>query len=219
MSRVRYNRTAARVGQVPAGGAIGFVPVNQRPLGRSSVRRRRAFLRHLEQMLDEALGGEVVEAEDASPELLSPSLGQAEAPASDRAVDLGVVETACSACRGFCCTTTGTDAWITPATMRRMLRTFPELDREALVARYREQLPARSYRDSCVYHGAGGCRLEGALRSDTCHRYVCDGVTALVSLVRAGGSAGVRVAAAVDSRVVRVSTLLAAPVALCLNAG
>lgn len=226
MARVRDNRTQAREQQVSGDGVVAFVPVNQRVLGRASVRRRRAFLAHLERMIDEALeAGDVVEEDGRSP-LLSPSLEPVEAPRSERTVDLRVVETACSACRGFCCTTTGTDAWITPSTIRRVREALPALDREALVARYRAQLPSRSYRDSCVYHAAGGCRLEGALRSDTCHRYVCDGLTKLVSLVRARGAAGVQVAAAVDSRVVRVSRLTAdrpedtpGAVAICPDAG
>ena len=71
-------------------------------------------------------------------------------------------------------------------------------------------------RRSCVYHGADGCALPRALRSDTCNRYFCEGlqrvrdagrevpVRLFLAQITEGRQGDVRSGAFVDARDVRV---------------
>jgi hypothetical protein len=48
-----------------------------------------------------------------------------------------------------------------------------------LYALYESYLPDKHVELSCVYHGAHGCALPRAFRSNTCNRYLCGGLTQL----------------------------------------
>jgi hypothetical protein len=50
---------------------------------------------------------------------------------------------------------------------------------DALIDAYLSHVPTRSYAASCIYHGASGCALPRALRSETCTSFLCDGLKAV----------------------------------------
>ncbi len=184
-----------------------FLPVNQRVTVRATARRRQAFAQHLEQILGEEYDPPAADQTSAERvNLPAPSLADQPAGPTGSSADtdtLRAVRAACGTCRGACCLTGGTRAWISTETVRRVQRTYPHLGRDAIKARYLEQLPPRTYREACVFHAPGGCALEPTLRSDICHRFLCDGATELVHLVASHAGRPVRIAAVADSQVIR----------------
>jgi hypothetical protein len=78
----------------------------------------------------------------------------------------------------------------------------------AAVAAYVARVPAATVPGSCVFHGADGCGLPREMRSDTCNRYLCDGLVELRAELgrRAAAGAPARaayVAVVEDGRVTR----------------
>ena len=86
---------------------------------------------------------------------------------------------ACTHCRGFCCRHGGEHAYLREDTMLRYLDAHPDATADDVLAEYLGHLGPRSYRGSCVYHGAHGCTLPRTLRADLCNRYLCDGLKEL----------------------------------------
>lgn len=172
---------------------IVLLPSNRRRTTRLPAHRRADFAAHLEAHLDassDAAGA--ITAGDETPHEL-----EALSPRETLAVSQG-----CATCRGFCCQSGGTTAWLTTETLRRVRRNS-SFDTAALRAAYLRDLPHRSYHRSCVYHTARGCALTPALRSDTCHQYLCEGASTLVALVRAGADVA-HAAATEGSQIARV---------------
>lgn len=106
----------------------------------------------------------------------------------------------CATCRGECCTAGGTHAFLGQDSVLRVRAQLhadgQTLSEDALLQKYAEQLPARHYRGSCVYHTVQGCGLPRALRSNLCNRYVCGGLTQLTRVLDASGGQEAYVAAA-----------------------
>ncbi len=202
--------------QVEGPGDVVFTPVNGRRTVPLSASRRRAFARHVETVVGAAFAGEHASAQQVPSGPSVPGTNVHLPPETPSAVHQAIAA-ACANCRGWCCLTGSTTAWITSDTVRRVMGTHPALNAEELAARYLSQLPPRTYASSCVYHSATGCALEPAMRSDTCHTFLCDGVFELVQLVRApippAGSPtppavrNVHIAATEGSQVVRVTRL------------
>ena len=84
-----------------------------------------------------------------------------------------VARTACGVCRGSCCKGGGEHAYLDERTMARVRQARPELEAGAVIGLYVACVPTVAYRDSCVFHGAEGCTLDRALRSDVCNGYFC----------------------------------------------
>jgi hypothetical protein len=84
-----------------------------------------------------------------------------------------VAHTACSLCRGWCCKGGGDHAYLDERVMARVRRAQTELDARAVLRLYVERVPEVGYEGSCVFHGAKGCTLDRALRSDVCNSYYC----------------------------------------------
>jgi hypothetical protein len=106
----------------------------------------------------------------------------------------------CGTCRGECCTAGGTHAFLRDDSITRVRAQLAddgaEPSADSLLAIYREHLPARHYRDSCIYHTTTGCALPRSLRSNLCNRYVCGALTQLTRTLAAGGQREAYVAAA-----------------------
>jgi hypothetical protein len=92
-----------------------------------------------------------------------------------------VARAACTACRGWCCKGGGEHAYLDERVMARVRHAQPELDARAVLRLFIERVPAAGYDGSCVFHGAEGCTLDRALRSDVCNSYFC---TALGNYVK-----------------------------------
>jgi hypothetical protein len=104
-----------------------------------------------------------------------PDAERAATPARPEPDGLGgaVARTACGLCRGVCCKGGGDHAYLDEGTLARVRRARPELEAGAVIALYVGQVAGSVHRDSCVFHGANGCTLDRALRSDVCNSYFC----------------------------------------------
>lgn len=87
-----------------------------------------------------------------------------------------VVRAACTLCRGWCCKGGGEHGYLDERTMARVRRARPDLDARGILRLYTARVPAQGYAGSCVFHGAQGCTLDRALRSDICNGYFCSGL-------------------------------------------
>lgn len=125
--------------------------------------RRDAYRAHLAKVIDEALSGP---ASEPPPEL-------AVAPPTSPSTLPGRL---CAFCGGGCCTRGGDRAYLTAATLRRVIAAQPDLAEQpgALIAAYMDRLPAKSQTGSCINHGPQGCGLSREMRSDICNNYACE---------------------------------------------
>lgn len=215
---LRRQQAAARLrtmhAQVRGHGDVVFTPVNRQRTVPLSAARRRGFAQHLDEMLTAAKARVQASAQNV-PVGVTMSGDNVQLPPDTPPAVHQAIAVACANCRGWCCRTGGTNAWITSDTIRRVITEHPDLEPASLAERYLAQLPSRAYADSCVYHSATGCALDARLRSDTCHTFLCDGAIELVRLVRSHADAPhvpaeeapdvIRIAATEGSRVVRVS--------------
>jgi len=85
-----------------------------------------------------------------------------------------VGEALCAQCRGGCCVGGGDHAYLNPFVIRRLLAQKPKSGAASLLRRYLQSVPRSSVEGSCIHHGAGGCTLPRALRSDNCNAFFCD---------------------------------------------
>ena len=107
-----------------------------------------------------------------------------------------VLAAGCATCQGHCCKGGGDHAYIDERTMARVRRDNPRLDARAIIGLYLERLAPRSYRGSCLFHGAEGCTLGRALRAELCNAYYCNGLRDF--LARAEAADTVQIVAARD---------------------
>jgi hypothetical protein len=212
---------ARGTGSAPAQLPVVLLPANTRalvPLPRASAE---AFLAHLDTALAQAF------AQPLRDNLLTMTTEEASARADagetaswDPALSLGLVAAACGTCRGSCCTAGGTHAFLKADSLIRVRAhrapTLPDTP-SAIRALYVDALPARHYRDSCVFHTTGGCALPRGIRSNLCNRYQCGGLTQLSRALADSGGTESYVAAADSSRLrrmARISDAGAHPIAI-----
>ena len=86
-----------------------------------------------------------------------------------------VTRTACSLCKGWCCTNGADHAYLDHETISRVGRAR-SLDVRAMLRLYIDQMPEVGYEGSCIFHGKHGCTLDRSLRSDVCNSYFCGGL-------------------------------------------
>ena len=84
--------------------------------------------------------------------------------------------TACSLCKGSCCTNGDDHAFLDQATIARVRRARLPPDVRAVLRLYIERVPEVAYEGSCIFHGKQGCTLDRSLRSDVCNNYFCAGL-------------------------------------------
>jgi hypothetical protein len=204
--RARNARLTAQLESIAAahavvrGGAgplpVVLLPANTRPLVPLPAVAREAFLAHLDEALactfalpmrDTALAHGTDHADARA--------DAGETASWDPALSLGIVGASCGTCGGSCCTAGGTHAFLQADSLVRVRahRSMAGEDTpEAIRALYLAAMPARHYRDSCVFHAAQGCTLARDVRSNLCNRYQCGGLTQLSrAMARAGTTSAV----------------------------
>jgi hypothetical protein len=192
-TRTDCRSTAPSPGGALAQPAVAVVPANTRRLTALPARRRRAFRAYLRECIDEAwrLGGL------QRPRLPEPTGGDGQAR----------LAAACATCRGHCCGRGGDHAFLDIDAMRGYIgRTRPRSPAAVLRA-FLRHLPARSYRDSCVYHGRDGCTLSRAMRANVCNVFYCQAVQDQRELLTAAGEGPLLIGAADGLRLVRLHVL------------
>ncbi|MEZ5591252.1 MAG: hypothetical protein R3F53_11340 [Gammaproteobacteria bacterium] len=154
----------------PADAIMGVVPFIRPALTVLSQARRSAFQKILQDLIDSVCK--------------QPNLAEAEAVTGDSATveesaEATVLASACELCGGLCCKSAGNHAYLQPATLHNFLAANHASDATDIMAAYMAHLSTHTYEGSCVFHGAAGCTLPRAMRSDICNRYVCTGLLEL----------------------------------------
>lgn len=169
-SRERHAaRTAAAIAHLrtlarnPETSSWSLTPANPAVLVELASSRRDAFLKHLEQVVAEALADPIPSA--------APRPVRDPPPRS--AAEGDALGTACATCRGSCCREGGTHAFLNADTLRRVWSESPDLEPAATFDLYASSLGSHHLEGGCVFQGERGCRLPRSLRSDTCNRWLC----------------------------------------------
>jgi len=147
--------------------ALPSGPGRQAPL---PERRRRRYRDHLNRIIAQAMATDPLPL--ATPWLNAP-------PGEDKDPGVGMRGHMCALCGGGCCTSGGEEAYLTAATIRRVMAAQPTWRPRDVLAAYLDRLAPRTQAASCVNHTATGCSLPRELRSETCNRYVCPTVARL----------------------------------------
>lgn len=79
----------------------------------------------------------------------------------------------CRTCRGACCKAGEDHAFLTRAVLSRVKREQRMATDASLLESYLDRVPTDARAGSCIYHGAMGCALPRAMRSETCNRFLC----------------------------------------------
>jgi hypothetical protein len=151
---------------LPERVVLAPLPANERGVFPLPKERRAAFATNVASSIDHALD---------DPDRPAPE--SAEAPAEQAPL----IQAACAACRGSCCTSGGDHAFLYPDHFRRYFRKHPGRSRDELLAEYLSRLPSATFQDSCVYHREDGCALPRELRSNLCNSFLCGDLADLLS--------------------------------------
>lgn len=148
----------------PESYRVTHLPSQHRPLGQASEARRAAFLAHLDRLIaqceSEGWGASGVTRTEPPPDPTTEVLD-------------AVSVQGCIGCRGHCCQTGSTHAWVAPETIRRLQLENPGITPDAIRSMYRASLGGQTFFESCVFHGAQGCLLPRDIRSDKCNTHWC----------------------------------------------
>src|SRR5215472_4757263 len=71
-----------------------------------------------------------------------------------------VARTACSLCKGWCCTNGDDHAFLDQGTIARVRRARLPLDARSVLRLYIERVPEGGYEGSWIFHGKHGCTLD-----------------------------------------------------------
>ena len=93
---------------------------------------------------------------------------------------------ACGICGGYCCTDGGDHGHLTADVMRTYIDANPAVEPEDLIDKYLSYVGSKTYEDSCIFHGAGGCTLPRSMRSDVCNTHQCNGLKDMSEGVQQG---------------------------------
>lgn len=147
-------------------GPFSVVPRNDRRLSDTPNERLEEFQRTLRDVISSVAKSReqshgTLSTQDTQQNQLPPSL---------------YVVNACTTCGGACCRNGSTHAFLDAASVERIWNAHPEFTSEQLFALFIEQLPKQSFRGSCVFHDAEGCRLRRETRGDVCNSFLCEGI-------------------------------------------
>ncbi|MEM9063063.1 MAG: hypothetical protein AAGD13_21585 [Pseudomonadota bacterium] len=90
-----------------------------------------------------------------------------------------VLNTACATCRGGCCATAGSGAFLQDADIDRWRQRNPGGTKEQVIEEYMSHLPDQVVDEGCVFQGPSGCNMPQGLRSDQCHTFYCKALKTL----------------------------------------
>ncbi|MFN3651379.1 MAG: hypothetical protein ACK47B_17525 [Armatimonadota bacterium] len=192
-------RERQRLGDEPGGSPSTPVetvalPANTRPLVPLSREERAGFREHLERLCAQRgrAGTEPVLPSDSAP-------GPTQAGSR---FTPGVSATACATCRGFCCLSGGTHAYLRLEALERYLAEHPD-DTAGFVDTYLERLPEVHFQDGCVFQGGEGCVLPRRLRSAICNEHLCPALKELRDRLDASQATRWLLVALDDAEVIR----------------
>jgi hypothetical protein len=192
---------------------VVLMPANTRGLVPLPAAARDGFRAHLAMVITEAF---VRPLRDNTVPMSTQEAGErddaGETLSRDPGLPAHMVLGSCATCRGSCCTSGGTRAFLTADAVHRVRAQQVTLGEDApapaaITALYVEALPAEHYDGSCVFHARLGCALPRQLRSNLCNRYQCGELTQLSRALQATGATRAFVGAATGSRLERMAAI------------
>jgi hypothetical protein len=164
---------------------VVLLPANLRAIVAMPSGAREAFLSHMGTLLNAAF--ETAPRDNTLPmsvEDRSSRVNAGDIGGSRESTTLSeeMVAAACATCRGECCASGGTHAFLRQDSITRVRARLAENGPDnatRILDLYRSHLPLRHYHGSCVYHEERGCALPRDLRSNLCNRYHCGELTQL----------------------------------------
>lgn len=208
------SRHAARtIPELLADTPVVLMPANTRELVPLPASERDAFLAHLHTQATAAFALPLRDnAELMSAQASSERDDAGETMSRDVGLPAEMVLGSCSTCRGDCCTSAGTHAFLKAESLVRVRAQQSHLGEsadslESLVALYVAALPAEHYEQSCVFHARYGCTLARHLRSNLCNRYQCGELTQLSRALDATGATRAYVGAADSHHLLRMALI------------
>ncbi len=136
------------------------IPYQSSPVATLPVERKEEFEKHLRWIVARAFTEEVGTADLSYRDELEREMHD-------------VLDTACSACKGGCCATAGSTAFLQDVDVHRWRQRNPEATEDEVVDYYLGMLPDEATEDACVFQGADGCVLPRDKRNDQCHSFYC----------------------------------------------
>jgi len=163
-----YNASVAAKQVLDSSDCISLtVPSNSRQICNLPEKRRRLFRDHLYRIINDSASYSFDgRTEGVTLENIEMS---AQPPPS-------VEMNACTVCRGICCLSGGTKAYMTPKTIKDLTARQPKLRPAQVVQLFMDRIPKLTYSNSCVFHCESGCALTRELRSETCNIFVCGSI-------------------------------------------
>lgn len=192
---------------------VVLMPANTRRLVPVPTAARDGFLAHLATVIAEAFVRPLRDnAAPMSAQEASERDDAGETLSRDPGLAVHMVQGSCATCRGACCTSGGTRAFLTADAVHRVRAQQVTLGEvapapAAVTALYVEALPAEHYDGSCVFHARLGCALPRHLRSNLCNRYQCGELTQLSRTLQATGATRAFVGAATGNRLERMAAI------------
>ncbi len=143
--------------------AVGVVPHRVTPLEPLTPAERRAYLSHLQSLIDEAF-----EREEPQPQYARDQSSEAEEPYPWNNL-------ACTACEGHCCAQGGgeTFAFHTTDLIHHLRINRPDIGPEEIREHYEDALPDQHIENACLFQGPQGCTLTRDWRADICNTFRC----------------------------------------------
>ncbi len=209
---IAAGRMAAHQGDAPPIPVV-LVPANTRGLVPLPAAARDGFRAHLATVITEAFARPL---RDNTAPMSAQEAGErddaGETLSRDPGLPAHMVQGSCATCRGSCCTSGGTRAFLTADAVHRVRAQQVTLGERApapaaVTALYVEALPAEHYDSSCVFHARLGCALPRHLRSNLCNRYQCGELTQLSRALQATGATRAFVGAATNDRLERMAAI------------
>ena len=196
---------------VDASVPVVMVPANTRALVPLPNSAREAFLAHLRYVIADAFTVPLRDNLEAmSAQATSERADAGEIMSRDDGLPGYMVLGGCSTCRGDCCTSGGTRAFLKADSLMRVRSQRVTLgvsgeDANAIEALYVAALPEVHYEGSCIFHARLGCTLRRELRSNLCNRYQCGELTQLRRALDERGAQRAYIASASSDALQRVA--------------
>ena len=172
----------------PEALTLAVVPYFDRAIVKLPQQRRRNARAHLARIVREAFE-------------LPPGKNEADGPsvAIEQSPTLRHGEASCATCRGSCCRGGDTHAYLDAGAVRSYRAQHPGLGQREVLKAFLEAIPGMTFERSCVYHGRHGCALPREMRSATCNRFQCAGLTELRNALAESVSRQVLIVSASDN--------------------
>jgi len=100
----------------------------------------------------------------------------------------------CSVCKGACCAEGKERAYLSSATIKRVLKQKPGLSVEDLLDRYLSTIANEVIDGACINQSARGCVLPMELRSDTCNSFHCESLKSFQKSIEENGDSSAALA-------------------------